>query len=41
MDPSKLDEMTRKVMSYSKHMNFKSYSGIAMRQASPSWPAPK
>ncbi|MGH3086444.1 MAG: agmatinase [Rubrobacteraceae bacterium] len=29
MDQSKLDEMTRKVMSYSKHMDFKTFSGIA------------
>jgi agmatinase len=29
MDPSKLDEMTRKIMSYGKHMNIKTFSGIA------------
>jgi guanidinopropionase len=29
MDPARLDEMARKVMSYSKHMDLKSYTGIA------------
>jgi len=29
MDKSQIDEMTRRVMSYSKHMNFKTFSGIA------------
>jgi guanidinopropionase len=29
MDQSKLDDMTRRVMSYSKHMDFKTFSGIA------------
>src|SRR5215471_9265132 len=29
MDQSKIDEMTRRVMSYSKHMNLKTFSGIA------------
>jgi guanidinopropionase len=29
MDQSKLDDMTRRVMSYSKHMNLRTYSGIA------------
>jgi guanidinopropionase len=29
MDRSKLDEMTQRVMSYSKHMDLKSFSGIA------------
>jgi guanidinopropionase len=29
MDQSKLDDMTRRVMSYSMHMNLRTYSGIA------------
>jgi hypothetical protein len=29
MDEPKLDDMTRRVMSYSKHMDLRTFSGIA------------